>query len=355
MVKVLSRAQLYEMVWSQPRTKLAKELGISDVAIAKHCKRAHIPAPPAGYWARIDTGRRPARPPLPVRLPGQAEMIALGVVHVLRHWPSDDDMSKPLVAPAFVEDVDAQVADAMKRIGRVTASRDLSTPDGALTRVLAAEAKRSAKHAQHSWSFDKPYFDEPASKRQMRIFNGLARALRPVYGAQDVRCHDHWIQGHGNLHLLELHLEFGSAKLTLEFQEPGQRSPERTAKSVSATTLRVGAETARLGIQEWTDLDGSRLEEQLPAILAQLLRRAELTLRNQAQYSYEHQLERRQARLEEIAEEERAARQRRMEEVAAHAARFETRSLKSLDADARQMTSERQWPSCLDIPTWRME
>jgi biotin operon repressor len=35
--KELTREELYEKVWSTPGTKLAEELGISDVAITKRC------------------------------------------------------------------------------------------------------------------------------------------------------------------------------------------------------------------------------------------------------------------------------------------------------------------------------
>jgi len=40
--KTFTKAELYELVWSRPRTALAKELGLSDVAIAKHCVRARV-------------------------------------------------------------------------------------------------------------------------------------------------------------------------------------------------------------------------------------------------------------------------------------------------------------------------
>ena len=46
--KELTREELYEKVWSTPGTKLAEELGISDVAITKRCKKLMSPVPPAG-------------------------------------------------------------------------------------------------------------------------------------------------------------------------------------------------------------------------------------------------------------------------------------------------------------------
>ncbi len=40
-----TRKQLYDLVWSQPMTTVAASVGISDVALAKHCKKANIPVP----------------------------------------------------------------------------------------------------------------------------------------------------------------------------------------------------------------------------------------------------------------------------------------------------------------------
>jgi len=61
----LMREELYERIWTTPATKLAAELGISDVGLGKICRRIHIPKPPLGYWRRIETGHMVPRPALP--------------------------------------------------------------------------------------------------------------------------------------------------------------------------------------------------------------------------------------------------------------------------------------------------
>lgn len=48
----LAREDLYELVWSKPITELAKDFGLSDVALAKRCRRLGVPVPGRGYWAR---------------------------------------------------------------------------------------------------------------------------------------------------------------------------------------------------------------------------------------------------------------------------------------------------------------
>jgi len=61
----LKREELYEQVWSRPLRDLAKEYGLSDVGLAKICRRLNIPAPGRGYWAKKDAGKAPPRPPMP--------------------------------------------------------------------------------------------------------------------------------------------------------------------------------------------------------------------------------------------------------------------------------------------------
>ena len=61
----LKRDELYEQVWSQPMIELAKQYGLSDVGLAKICRKLKIPLPGRGYWAKHKAGRIPPRPSLP--------------------------------------------------------------------------------------------------------------------------------------------------------------------------------------------------------------------------------------------------------------------------------------------------
>ena len=61
----ITREDLYERVWEAPLTKLAKEFNISDVGLAKACRRSKIPTPPVGYWAKVAHGKSVSKPPLP--------------------------------------------------------------------------------------------------------------------------------------------------------------------------------------------------------------------------------------------------------------------------------------------------
>ena len=60
----LTRAELYEKVWTTPVRTIAKEFGMSDVGLAKICRKHGIPIPPLGYWRKTETGHKVVRPPL---------------------------------------------------------------------------------------------------------------------------------------------------------------------------------------------------------------------------------------------------------------------------------------------------
>jgi len=62
---VLTREELYELVWSTPMSQLARSFSLSDVGLAKVCDRHNIPRPPRGHWAKLTFGKAGQRPPLP--------------------------------------------------------------------------------------------------------------------------------------------------------------------------------------------------------------------------------------------------------------------------------------------------
>lgn len=61
---LLTREQLYELVWSEPISIVAPRLGLSDRGLAKACERLHVPRPGRGYWEKKRSGKRVRQPPL---------------------------------------------------------------------------------------------------------------------------------------------------------------------------------------------------------------------------------------------------------------------------------------------------
>jgi len=54
----LTRRELYLKVWKKPMVRLAKEFGVSDVSLAKICKKYNIPRPKRGYWIKLQHGKK---------------------------------------------------------------------------------------------------------------------------------------------------------------------------------------------------------------------------------------------------------------------------------------------------------
>lgn len=70
-----TRENLYKMVWERPVLAIAKEIGVSDVAVAKACRKAGIPLPIRGHWAIVKSGKVMKVPPLPKPKPDQSDSV----------------------------------------------------------------------------------------------------------------------------------------------------------------------------------------------------------------------------------------------------------------------------------------
>jgi hypothetical protein len=74
----ITREELYDLVWQKPISKLAVELGISDVGLSKICRRHEVPTPPRGYWARLEAGYTDPKAPLKKRTTDGPDRIEIG-------------------------------------------------------------------------------------------------------------------------------------------------------------------------------------------------------------------------------------------------------------------------------------
>ena len=77
---IYDRDILYDEVWAEPMRDVARRYGISDVALAKTCRKLGVPVPGRGYWAKVKAGKADARPPLSALEEGQSGCI------VVRRW-----------------------------------------------------------------------------------------------------------------------------------------------------------------------------------------------------------------------------------------------------------------------------
>ncbi len=108
----VTRQELYELIWSQPVVKVASRFGVSDVAVAKACRRHNIPIPGRGYWARIEAGQELKRPPLPepanasqrIEFSGGKEKSELEIESILPEIAFERDPANQIVVPDELTD-----------------------------------------------------------------------------------------------------------------------------------------------------------------------------------------------------------------------------------------------------------
>ncbi|PYG86761.1 hypothetical protein LY28_02787 [Ruminiclostridium sufflavum DSM 19573] len=64
------REKLFNEVWNEPMTTVAKRYGLSDNGLRKRCIKLDIPLPPVGHWAKLQAGKesvpKPKLPPMKI-------------------------------------------------------------------------------------------------------------------------------------------------------------------------------------------------------------------------------------------------------------------------------------------------
>src|SRR5688572_24228038 len=110
MGKWRTRQELYELVWSEPVSKIAPRYGISDVSFGKACTRTRVPLPPRGYWAKLRFGKAVARTPLSERGPGMSDRVYVGTRTYGQSSDEEGELLPEIVPPEFPDDIPALAA-----------------------------------------------------------------------------------------------------------------------------------------------------------------------------------------------------------------------------------------------------
>jgi hypothetical protein len=82
---VVSREELYELVWSTPMIKVAERFTVSGSYMARVCSALHVPRPEPGYWAKLAVGKAPQKLSLPEAQPGDQ-----------LSWSQDGELQSPI-------------------------------------------------------------------------------------------------------------------------------------------------------------------------------------------------------------------------------------------------------------------
>jgi hypothetical protein len=160
-VTTVTREQLYERLWQTPTVHLCKEFGLSDVGLAKLCKRYKIPKPYLGYWARKAAGGKPKVTPLPM-----CDDSSLATIQFAQPEPTVQE------SEFFDPEIEALYETELQR-ERLVVPAALRSPLPIVERT---------KEALHSGKWpDEPTLHASMSKplvdRAMRIMNALLKGL----------------------------------------------------------------------------------------------------------------------------------------------------------------------------------
>ncbi|MHB1344027.1 MAG: hypothetical protein ACYCX3_06675 [Thermoleophilia bacterium] len=167
--QIYDRNTLYEEVWAEPTQAVVKRYGVSDVALAKTCRRMGVPLPGRGYWAKVRAGRAEPRPPLP---PLEAGQPARALIHRMPPQPPAPEWAK-----------EAEQAVPIETSEPIVVSASLENPHKLVVLASRYLAKAHASDGLLSVARN-PCLDirvGPGSvDRALRIFDTLSKALEGV-------------------------------------------------------------------------------------------------------------------------------------------------------------------------------
>lgn len=166
----LTREELYQRVWEQPMRTLAQEFGVSDVALAKTCRKAKVPAPGRGYWAQKAAGKPVRTLPLPVLADADRETLRR-----IEFWPR----SKPEPPAGLVA---AQAAFESRSENRIKVADALRKPHHLVSNTLdALQRSIGSRHDGYLSNWQARYLDievtKPTLKRAVRIRDTVVKAF----------------------------------------------------------------------------------------------------------------------------------------------------------------------------------
>jgi len=264
----LTRKDLYDRVWETPATKLAKELGISDVAIGKICKKLVIPKPPPGYWQRLEFGHKVERTPLPPAGRGVPNEV----------WIDPHERAAP-ARPLAPEVVALIESEAMPE-NRIRVADTLHHPHPLIrqTRKVIEKATPDLYDMiRHRYSALDIRVSKTTAHRALRIMDALLKALEArghsVEFAKD---------GSGSTQVI-----VGKVKVRIRLSEKVNRTTREMTKEEKKKppyssdlwiytpsgklTFEIDEYTSEMGQKKWADKETSPLEEQLNDIMVGII------------------------------------------------------------------------------------
>lgn len=310
MNRYLTRQELYELVWSEPISVIAKRVALSDVGFAKACRRNGVPIPERGYWAKRKAGKPVVQPMLPPRGLGMhdgTDVLAGSSIGLGIETAVADDIP---ASPNFAEDIEHVETRVREMVGKVSVPKTFAKTHPLITQLLEEDERRrqTQKASAYAYSWDKPLFDAPIERRRLRILNATALAL--------VRCDTK--PSMSGREAKEFQVQVGQQQVSYVLERvPTRARPirdnakeKRTPERLRLRLLPWGRDSS--ASKSWEDRDGSPLESQLADVVTSLIVAGEVKYRDLMQHQYKWLIERKRQEEEEAhrAREEAARRER---------------------------------------------
>ena len=288
---------LYNAVWEKPVRTLAREWGMSDVGLAKACRKHGIPLPRVGHWAKVAVGRGSPKPPLTGN--PDVEITFSGAPSLKR--------------PKLTEQEKQKLAPALRAASLTTSSsQPLATAHWTKKTLTALNKKPDPSGFLHP---QKDAFrvstSESSRERLVRILNILEIALSAAGMEWTIDQKTHFVVG-----------EMFGEKVPFEIIEKYTRSEhvekhpkdswldKRTYTYHFSGDLTIRIDGWYEGRKSWSDGKTKRLEEKLPEVIEGFLAAAKSmhlrTVEHEEQRKRWAENERQRAEKERIAREEKA-------------------------------------------------
>ncbi len=311
------RQELYDKLWQFPLRKLAPEYNISDVGLAKVCRKLEIPLPGLGHWTKIACGQTIPRPPLPEveNLPVLIRQIREPETPVLAEdapqlerierlaATATPSVTKAMLAHPLIEKTRVALTGVRATDGKLWASQEVECLDLRITKDCLARALRIMAALAHL--LEQEGFKVVVEKKATESTSAT------VYGEK---------------------IRFGLIERSRQVKptpKPNGSSP------YSYNPIRLEP-TGILSIEVWNyysggpqkvwrDRESAKLEEQLPKCVAGMMRialkeRADEKARRVRELAREKRIAAVEAELEKIEAEEKKIRVLRKEATAWHRA-----------------------------------
>ncbi|AMM51211.1 hypothetical protein TH61_08520 [Rufibacter sp. DG15C] len=245
---ILSREELYHMVWQEPATQLALRYGIAYQDFKKICDSLAIPLPGSGHWSKVRAGKESPMIALPTDYTGPSETIIQPVLK----------KQKASLISSIQKEAEADHKSALKVPTRLT------DPDKLIIAAKAQFEKKDTYLRDGLLSIYGEYLNiriSPANvNRALRFMDALVKSLK-------LRGHQIRITHYSTLAVVE------GEEFEISLREKLTRIAEKTTRWGSHSYVPSGILIFKIGpnyrSKEWRD-GKQLLEDYLSEIIGTL-------------------------------------------------------------------------------------